>query len=63
MRYLGLYGNVPSFVCGDGYGGLQRKLSGFVLLRNIRVGYATSSFARRYISGLREMATNRGVET
>ena len=63
MRYLGLCGNVPSLVCGEGYGGLQRKSGGFVLLRNIRAGYATSSFARRYISGLREMATNRGLET
>ena len=36
-------------------------------IEHTRVRYATSSFARRYISGtifgLREMATNRGVET
>jgi len=67
MRYLRLYGNVPSLVGGEGYRGLQRKLGCFVLLSNIRMRYATSSFARRYISGaifgLREMATNRGVGT
>lgn len=66
-RYLRLYGNVPSLVGGEGYRGLQRKLGGFVLLSNIPVRYATSSFARRYISGalfvLRELATNGGLET
>jgi hypothetical protein len=65
MRYLRLYGNVPSLVGGEGYRGLQRKLGGFVLLSNIRMRYATSSFARRYISGAvfgLRIATNRGVE-
>jgi hypothetical protein len=64
MWYLRLYGNVPSLVGGEGYRGLQRKLGDLVLLSYVRMRYATSSFARRYISGaifgLREMTTNRG---